>query len=60
MLPLSEAVKTKLDYAGYVTAGASVFNLIPWANIAAFLTAVWFALRITAFLWDRWKGRRGD
>lgn len=44
---------TKADIAAMGTAVLSFFNLIPWANIAAFLTCIYLVVRI----WFAFKNR---
>lgn len=46
LIPLSDSVKAKGDVAAGLGAIASLFKLIPWPEIAAFLAAVYTALRI--------------
>ena len=41
---------TKADMAAMGTAVLSFFNLIPWANIAAFLTCIYLVIRIVVTL----------
>jgi hypothetical protein len=57
LIPVSDAIKTKLD----VGVGGSVFlgyfKMIPWPEIAAFLAVVYTALRIVELVWDRFSKR---
>lgn len=57
MIPLPDAVKTKVDVA---TAGSSLlgyFKAIPWPEIAAFLACVYTVLRIIEIAMAWWKKR---
>ena len=55
LLPLSDAVKTKIDAGAAATAGLAWFQAIPWSDIAAFLTCVWILLRIAEWAWFKFK-----
>jgi hypothetical protein len=58
LIPLSEAVKSKVDVA---TAGGSLlgyFKAIPWPELAAFLACVYTALRIIEVAGKWWRRRK--
>jgi hypothetical protein len=55
IIPVSDAVKTKVDVIAVGGGAASFFKLIPWPEISAFLVCVYTALRIIEWAWDRWK-----
>ncbi len=52
--------KTAGDAVAVTGALASFFNAIPWSQVAGFVSAIYLAVRLSFYLWDRWHGRRGD
>lgn len=58
IVPLSNAAKAKWDVCAVGTATAAFFKAIPWPEIAAFLAAVYTAVRLLEFLIAWWKGRK--
>ena len=57
LIPVSAAVKAKVDVVVVPTGLLAYFKMIPWPEIAAFLAVVYTGLRIGELLWDRFKGR---
>ncbi len=55
LIPASEAFKQKTDIVTVPAAVLGWFSTIPWSEIAAFLAAIYTALRIIELLWDRYK-----
>jgi hypothetical protein len=61
LIPGSNEVKTKLDFAAVGTAGFAFFKAIPWPELAACAAFLYTVLRIVEFLWAWFKGRKhGD
>jgi hypothetical protein len=54
LIPVSDAVKSKVDVGVGGSAVLGYFKAIPWPEIAAFLAVIYTALRIIELLWDRW------
>jgi hypothetical protein len=57
------AIKHALDGAAVTTAGLSFFKVIPWAEVAGFLSSVYLLLQLWMFFYHkRWKrrGRRAE
>jgi hypothetical protein len=53
LMPLSDAVKGKLDIAAYGGSGVAIFTSIPWASIAGFLSCLWLLIRIGEWAWSK-------
>lgn len=46
LIPLSDATKAKGDALAVTTSALAFFQMIPWAEVAAFLACVYTVLRI--------------
>jgi hypothetical protein len=57
MIPVSDAVKTKVDVAVGGSSILGYFKAIPWPEIAAFLACVYTVLRIVEVVRD-WKKKK--
>jgi hypothetical protein len=57
MIPVSDAVKTKVDVGVGSATFLGYFKAIPWPEIAAFLACVYTVLRIVEVVRD-WKKKK--
>ena len=55
LIPVSEAVKTKMDIAAGGTSFVAVFKMVPWPELAGALACLYWAVRIFERWWDRRK-----
>lgn len=51
LIPVSEAVKTKMDVAVGGTSFVAIFKMVPWPELAGFLACLYWVVR----LWERRK-----
>jgi hypothetical protein len=54
-MPLTEAVKTKVDIAVAVPTALAMFKAIPWPEIAGMLACIYWLVRITQRFFDSRK-----
>lgn len=57
LIPLPDAIKTKIDVGVVSTTAAGTFQAIPWNDIAAFLSCVYLLVRLIDWAWDKWKNK---
>lgn len=57
LIPISDAIKAKLDVATITGAGLGFFDAIPWPSIAAFVAFLYTSLRIAELLYEWFKNR---
>ena len=55
LIPVSEAVKTKMDIAAGGTSVVAVFKMVPWPELAGALACLYWLVRIIERGLDRWR-----
>lgn len=55
LIPVSEAVKTKMDVAAGGASFVAIFKIVPWPELAGALACLYWLVRIIERGWDRFK-----
>lgn len=57
LIPLSDPIKHKADFAAIGTTALAYFKAIPWPELAAAMACLYTALRILELLWGWVRGK---